>query len=133
MQMKWIIILFLSLKTPCNHVHRISCQSHPQSQLVRVYQCFIYNLLNTFPLICTQYSLRWFDIFKTILNHWLLKLFYNRANKWGTVRLWIYLFIIRQAISWKYKASFKYNFEWWMNKTDHNLWKYFMLLLETNQ
>ena len=34
------------------------------------------------------------------------------------------------TISWKYKASFKYNFEWWMNKREH---KYFMLLHEKNQ
>ena len=34
------------------------------------------------------------------------------------------------TISWKYKASFKYDFEWWINKRDHNSWKYFMLFFK---
>ena len=29
-----------------------------------------------------------------------------------------------RTISWKYKA--KYDFEWWINKRDHNSWKYFL-------
>ena len=38
-----------------------------------------------------------------------------------------------QTISWKFKASFKYNFECWINKNNHNSWKYFMLFFETSQ
>ena len=47
-----------------------------------------------------------------------MKLFYSKANKYGAMCVWIYLFIIRKAhghactdyILKVYKASSKYNF-----------------------
>ena len=84
--------------------HRL-CK-HPQNQLVLVYQHFIYNFSNTFPLHLILSSMVWY--------------FQNKC----TVREWIYLFIIRKAHGHvlyglfleSYKASFKYYFEWWINK-----------------
>ena len=101
-----------SMETPCYLVHWISCQSPSLLASAKstspCLPMFIYHFSNTFPLHLIHSSM--FDIFKTILNHWKMKLFYSKANKWSAVRVWIYLFIIMvmrvRTISWKYKASF---------------------------
>ena len=65
--------------------HRL-CK-HPQNQLVCVYQClfttfkyFSLHLIHSFML----------DISK---QFWII----DKANKWGAVHIWIYLFINRKA------------------------------------
>ena len=81
-----------SEKTPCYHVHRISCQSSSlQASAESTSSClpvFIYNFSNTFPLHLIHSSM--LDISK---QFWII----DKANKWGAVRVWIYLFIIRKA------------------------------------
>ena len=68
-----------------------------------------------------------------------MKLFYVKQTNeeqyaYGYICLWLetHMGIGVWTISWKYKASFKYDFEWWINKTDYDSWKYFMLFLEAN-
>ena len=61
--------------------HRV-CK-HPQNQLVRI--C---HFSNTFPLHLIHSSM--LDISK---QFWII----DKANKWGAIRVWIYLFIIRNA------------------------------------
>ena len=64
-----------------------------QCQLV--YQRFIYNFSNTFPLHLILSLMVWTAEslgigYSTVYS-------YSIANKWGTVCIWIYLFIIRKA------------------------------------
>ena len=92
---------------------------------------FIYHFSNTFLLHLIHSSM--LDFSK---QFWII----DKANKWGAVRVWIYMFIIRKAHShacrlvpcrWlqvphaKSNASTDYFlnsnmiFEWWKNKGDH--------------
>ena len=92
---KWMLCFWVgsrSEETPCYRVHRISCQSpflQASAESTSSYlPMFIYHFSNTLPLHLIHSSM--LDISK---QFWII----DKANKWGTVRVWIYLFIIRKA------------------------------------
>ena len=101
------------------------------NQVVCFYQCWF----TTFQILflCTQYTLRCLIFSKQfwIIDKWSYSTV-KQTNETQYVYGYICLLLEKhmakrvRTISWKYKASFKYDFEWCMNKRDYNSWKYFI-------
>ena len=113
--------------------HRL-CK-HPQSQLNRVYQRFIYNFSNTFPLHLILSSMVWYFQNKSdSIGNWsnfTVKQINEAQYAYGYICLLLekHMAMRERTISWK----FKYNFEWWINKRDSNSWKYLPYVITWNK
>ena len=102
-----------------------------QVHVVHFYQCLFTNFQILF--LCTQYTLRCLIFSKQfwIIDKWsyfTVKQTNETQYVYGYICLLLEKYMAKsvRTISWKYKASFKYDFEWWMNKRDYNSWKYFI-------
>ena len=130
-----------SEETPCYHVHGNSCQSPSlQASAESTNSCSptFYLLLSKYLSFAPNTLLDCLIFSKQIwiIGNWsysTIKQTNEAQDAYGYI-CWLlekHMAMREWTISWE--MSYMYNFELWINKRDHNSWKYFMLLLETNQ